>query len=75
MQDKSSAIASNEEFMQALALLLNFIESEDQTDEPNDLLAELVARRRLQEYLADPSISVPYEEFHRRMVDEGVLDE
>jgi prevent-host-death family protein len=64
-----------EKFMQAFSLMLSFIEGEDQADELNNLLAELVARRRLQEYLADPTIGIPYEEFHRRMVAEGVVDE
>jgi hypothetical protein len=39
------------------------------------LLTQIIARKRLQEYLADPSIATPYEEFHRRMVAEDVLDE
>jgi hypothetical protein len=61
--------------MEAFTLMLRVIEGEKQTDKLNNLLAQMVARRRLQEYLADPSIGVPYEEFHRRMVAEDVVDE
>lgn len=64
-----------EKFMQAFALMLSYLEGEDQAEALDDLLAQLVARRRLQEYLADPSISVLYEEFHRRMIAKGVVDE
>lgn len=64
-----------EEFIQAFSLMIKFIEGEDHTDELNDLLTRIIARKRLQEYLADPSIAIPYEEFRRRMVAEGVLDE
>jgi prevent-host-death family protein len=64
-----------EKLMQVFPLMLKFIEGDNQTDELNDLLAQIIAHKRLQEYLADPSIGIPYEEFHRRMVAEGVIDE
>lgn len=64
-----------EQLMQVFRLMLSVMEGEGNADELNDLLAQIVARRHLQEYLADPSIGVPYEEFRRRMVTEGLLDE
>jgi prevent-host-death family protein len=64
-----------EKFMQAFALMLKFVEGDDKTEELNDLLTQIVARRRLQEYLADPSIGIPYEEFYRRLIAEDVTDE
>lgn len=64
-----------EKLMEVFPLMLNFVEGKDNADELNNLLAQIVAHRRLQEYLADPTIGIPYEEFHRRMIAEGVLDE
>jgi hypothetical protein len=61
--------------MQRHSLLRNSIKRDYQANEPSDLLVLIEAHLRLQEYLADPTISIPYEEFHRRMVAEGLLDE
>jgi glycerol-3-phosphate dehydrogenase subunit B len=35
----------------------------------------IIVKRRLQGYMADPTIGTPYEEFHQRMVDENIIDE
>ena len=64
-----------EKIMRVFTLMLNVTEGEGDVAELNDLLGQIVARRHLQEYLADPSIGVPYEEFRRQMVAEGYLDE
>jgi len=65
----------HEKIKQAFTLMLKFIQGDTQMDELDDLLAEIIAHRRIQEYLADPSVAIPYADFRRRMVDEGVLDE
>ena len=64
-----------ERIMRVFTLMLSVTEGEGDVAELNDLLGQIVARRHLQEYLADPSIGVPYEDFRRRMVAEGHLDE
>jgi hypothetical protein len=61
--------------MQAFSLMLRFVEGDAQAAELNDVLGQIIAHKRLQEYLADPSSGIPYEEFRRRMIAEGVLDE
>ncbi len=63
-----------EKLMQVFPLMLDFIEGKDDAAELNSLLTQIIAHRRLQEYLADPSLGVPYEEFRLRMVAEGVLE-
>jgi prevent-host-death family protein len=65
----------HERIKQAFALMLKFIQGDSSAEELDDLLAEIIAHRRIQEYLTNPSVAIPYEEFRRRMVDEGILDE
>jgi hypothetical protein len=63
----------DEKFIRAISFILNFVE--DEADTLIDMKAYLLARKRIEEYLADPSIGISYEEFHQRMVAEGLLDE
>lgn len=64
-----------EKTMQVITLMISVTEGEGDVVELNDLLGQIVARRHLQQYLADPSIGVPYEEVRCRMVSKGYLDE